>query len=99
MDAVWDGESGNYGARVTDLSEGGCYVDSLCEASVGEILTIKLQLPTGQWFELTGEVAHHTPPIGFGLRFINLTDEQLENLRALISSLRPRNGVGASLSS
>ena len=87
LDAVWDGKSGNYSARVTDLSEGGCYVDTLGEAIVGEMLTLKLNVPTGHWLELTGEVAHGSPPMGFGLRFIDLSDDQLEKLRALITQL------------
>src|ERR1700755_3098588 len=74
LDAVWEGKSGNHLARVTDLSEGGCYVDSLGEAQVSEVLTFKLQLPDGEWLELMGEVAHQSPPLGFGLRFIDLTD-------------------------
>jgi len=85
LDAVWDGKSGNYQARVTDLSEGGCYVDTMGEAHVGEVLVFKLQTPEGEWVELTGEVAHQTPPLGFGLRFINLTDEQHQKLLSLLN--------------
>jgi PilZ domain len=96
LDAVWDGKSGNYIARVTDLSEGGCYVDTLGEAHVGEIINFKLQLPTGD-LELTGEVAHETPPLGFGLRFVYLTDVQSEKLRLLISQIQhPHDPVSAS---
>lgn len=87
LDAVWDGKSGNYNARVTDLSEGGCYVDSLGGAHVGEILDFKLQMPNGDWLELTGEVAHHTPSLGFGMRFIDLTEAQRKMLLALIDHL------------
>ena len=82
LDAVWDGKSGNYQARVTDLSEGGCYVDTMGQAQVGEVLAFRLQLPDGEWLELTGEVAHQRPPLGFGLRFVNLTNEQHEKLRS-----------------
>src|SRR5262245_54425403 len=85
LDAVWDGKSGNYDARITDLSEGGCYVDTMGEAQVSEVITFKLQLPEGEWLELSGEVAHQTPPLGFGLRFVELTDEQRERLRLLLS--------------
>ena len=85
LDAVWDGKSGNYEARVTDLSEGGCYVDTMGAAQVGEVIIFKLRLPEGEWLELTGEVAHETPPLGFGLRFINLADKQHEKLRLLIT--------------
>ena len=84
LDAIWDGKSGNYSARVTDLSEGGCYVDSLGEAQIGEVLSFRLQLPDGEWLELTGKVAHQKPPLGFGLRFVELTDEQHERLRSLL---------------
>lgn len=97
LDAVWDGKSGNYDARVTDLSEGGCYVDTLGEAHVGEIISFRLQLSSGVWLELTGEVAHETPPLGFGLRFVYLSDDQLEKLRSLISDLQhPHDPVKAS---
>jgi len=99
LDAVWDGNSGNHPARVTDLSEGGCYVDSLGESQVGEILNIKLQLQTGDWLELSGEVAHQMPPLGFGVRFVDLTSEQLQNLRSLLTDLHDSGGeVSAILS-
>jgi hypothetical protein len=88
LDAVWDGKSGNYTARITDLSDGGCYMDSLSEVNIGELLTLKLNLPSGEWLELTGEVAHHTPPVGFGVRFVNLSAEQLESLRNFIEHLK-----------
>jgi Tfp pilus assembly protein PilZ len=92
LDAVWDGKSGNYTARVTDLSEGGCYVDTLGEAASGEILHFKLQLPDGNWLELAGKVAHTTPALGFGVRFVNPTDEQVEALRAVINLLQGPHG-------
>ena len=85
LDAVWDGNSGNHPARVTDLSEGGCYVDSLGESQVGEVLHLKLQLQNGDWLELSGEVAHQMSPMGFGVRFVDLTPEQLEKVRALLA--------------
>ena len=89
LDAVWNGKSGNYTARVTDLSEGGCYVDTMGEAQIGEVIVFKLQRPDGEWLELSGEVAHQTPPLGFGLRFVNLTDAQHEKLRSLLDHLQP----------
>ena len=91
LDAVWDGKSGNYSARVTDLSEGGCYVDSLGEAQIGEVIAFKLQLPNGEWIEFSGEVAHQSPPLGFGLRFVTLSDEQREKLHSLLDHLQPIN--------
>ena len=94
LDAVWDGKSGNYTARITDLSDGGCYMDSLGDVTMGELLNFKLHLPNGDWLELTGEVAHHTPPVGFGVRFLELSEEQLETLRAFIEYLKDPDEPG-----
>jgi hypothetical protein len=99
LDAVWDGNSGNHSARITDLSEGGCYVDSLGQAQVGEVLKVKLQFQNGGWLELTGEVAHQMPPLGFGVRFVNLAPEELEKLRSALADLKnPRDRISAILS-
>src|ERR671938_306800 len=84
LDAGWDGRSGRVNARVTDVSEGGCYVDTLGDAYIGEVLTIKLLLPNGDSLELSGEVAHHSPPMGFGLRFVNVSEQQREKLETLL---------------
>lgn len=93
LDAIWDGTSGNYTARITDLSDGGCYMDSLGDVSLGEPVNLKLQLPGGEWLELSGEVAHHTPPVGFGVRFLDLSDDQLKTLRAFIEYLKDPNAT------
>ena len=97
LEAVWDG-SGSRAARITDLSEGGCFVDTIGEAYAGEILTFHIQLPDGNWLDLTGEVAHQMRPVGFGLRFVDLSDEQREQLRQFIEYLKkPHEPVRAVL--
>jgi hypothetical protein len=97
LEAVWDGH-GNRPARITDLSEGGCFVDTSGEALVGELLTFQIQLPDGNWLELTGQVAHHMRPVGFGLRFVEMTDEQREQLLSFIEHLKkPHDQVRAVL--
>lgn len=95
LDAAW---TGNAPARITDLSEGGCFIDSLGEAEIGELLTVTMQLPNGSWLELTGEVAHQMRPVGFGLRFVDLSNQQLEELRSFITYLKgPHDPVAAVL--
>jgi hypothetical protein len=42
-------------------------------------------LQNGERLELSGEVAHQMPPMGFGVRFVNLNSEQLEKLRSLLT--------------
>lgn len=97
LEAVWDG-SGNRSARITDLSEGGCYVDTTGETSTGELLSFRVQLPDGNWLELTGEVAHQMRTVGFGLRFVEMSDEQREQLRQFLEYLKkPHEPVRAVL--
>jgi len=88
LDAIWDGARGNSQARITDLSEDGCYVDSISEAVTGEILHLKVQLLNGEWLDITGEVAHTFPQIGFGIRFVNVTMTQRQKLFALLEHLK-----------
>ena len=86
LETVWDGTSSRKClARITDLSEGGCFVDTTGEAQIGERLTVRIQLPDGGCLELTGEVAHESRPIGFGLRFVELSEEQAEQLRLFLA--------------
>ncbi|HEV2836602.1 MAG TPA: PilZ domain-containing protein [Pyrinomonadaceae bacterium] len=87
LDAIWDGSSSRP-ARITDLSESGCFVDAIGDSYHGERLTLKIQLPDGAWLELTAEVVHQMQPVGFGLRFVNLSDQQHEQLQAFIAYLK-----------
>jgi hypothetical protein len=87
LDATWDGSRGTYDARISDLSETGCYVDAINETLPGEILRLKVKLPSGDWLEVNGEVAHSFTSVGFGLRFVDLDSEQSAKLKALLKYL------------
>lgn len=92
LETIWDGTaSKKLSARITDLSEGGCFVDTTGEAHIGDRLTVRIQLPDRNFLELTGEVAHESRPIGFGLRFVDLSDEQREQLHSFLASLNEPN--------
>ena len=41
--------------RISDLSEGGCYVDSIAEVAVGQGIHLNV-LRDGEWFKLSGIV-------------------------------------------
>jgi len=85
LDAVWDGDSGGrHSARVTDLSEGGCYLDTVGEVMSGEIVAFRILLPDDEWLYLEGEVRHHRHGFGFGVQFVDLNEEQTENLAQLL---------------
>ena len=83
LDAMWDSSTEAHSARITDLSEGGCYLDSVGEVSRGEIVGFRVLLPDGDWLYLEGEVKHHSTE-GFGVQFVELNDEQTEKLQWLL---------------
>jgi len=84
LDAVWHGGEERHSARVTDLSEGGCYLDTVGEVMVGEIVAFRVLLPDDDWLYLEGEVRHHRQRMGFGVRFVDLNEEQTEKLLRLL---------------
>ena len=94
LDAVWDGETGRQTGRVKDLSEGGCYLDTVGEVMKGEIVAFRILLPDDDWLYLEGEVKHHRPGFGFGVQFVDLNEEQTEKLLMLLR-LAKESGPGA----
>ena len=85
LDAVWNqDDGGRHSARVTDLSEGGCYLDTVGEVMTGEIVGFRILLPEDDWLYLEGEVKHHRHGFGFGVQFVDLNDEQTEKLSLLL---------------
>jgi len=88
LDAVWHDETGRQSARVTDLSEGGCYLDTVGAVMKGEIVAFRILLPDDDWLYLEGEVKHHRQGVGFGVQFVDLNNEQLENLSLLLRFAR-----------
>jgi PilZ domain-containing protein len=80
LDAMWDSSTEAHSARITDLSEGGCFLDSVGEVRLGEIVGFRVLLPDDDWLYLEGEVRHYSAGTGFGVRFVELNDEQTEKL-------------------
>ena len=76
LEVRWEGGSGHHTARVSDLSLGGCYLDTLGQVEVGEIVGLELKLPDGSWLPLRGSVAFYQPGLGFSICFNFMTDEE-----------------------
>lgn len=79
IEAQWEGMSGRHNARITDISLGGCFLETLGHAALGEVIVFEIKIPGGKWLQLRGEVISYDPNIGFGLSFTYLTEEE-ENL-------------------
>jgi hypothetical protein len=83
LNAMWDSSTEAHSAQITNLSEGGCYLDSVGEVRRGEIVGFRVLLPDDDWLYLEGEVRHHSAE-GFGVQFIELNEEQTEKLLWLL---------------
>ena len=80
--------SGKREARISDISLGGCYVDSIATVAEGEPISLVISILTGESMRLTGEVAYLLPGFGFGIRFTDLTEERTDFLERFMPSNR-----------
>lgn len=76
--------SGSREARISDLSLGGCYVDSIVSVRLEENFKFTLLLPDGRREEMSGDVVYIHEGIGFGLRFNDLSDDQRMVIQQII---------------
>ena len=72
---VMESMSGRREARISDLSVGGCYIDSIADVNVGEEITFELRSHSAGPVQLQGRVVYVHPGNGFGLSFTSLSDE------------------------
>ena len=83
LTVLWQGLLTNNCALMTDVSPGGCYINSAGRVSLDEQIRVETIFLSHSHIHLEGSVAHREWPLGFGLRFANLTDEKA----ALISQV------------
>ena len=86
IEARWEGLSGEHKARVADLSIGGCFIDTLGKAQMGEFVAFAIKQPDGQWLQLRGQVASVDPQTGFSVAFTYLTEDEQKALARLIAA-------------
>ena len=78
--------SGKRSARISDISAGGCYIDTIAQVPVGEPLALLISRANGESMSFRGRVAYILDGFGFGVEFIDLTDEHRQFLAELLSS-------------
>jgi len=87
LDVVWQGSVGKHDARMSEISMDGCFIDTKVQGrSLGEIVEFKVHLPNGPWVSLEGELVVQDYPMGFGLRFRNLTEGDRSLLRQVVAA-------------
>ena len=78
--------SGKRSARISDISIGGCYIDTIAQIPVGEPLSLYIAATSGESMRFDGKVAYLLDGFGFGVEFVDLTDPQREFISGLVSA-------------
>ena len=63
-------------------------MDSVGEVRAGEIVGFRISMPDDDWLYLEGEVRHLSAGSGFGVKFVDLNEEQTEKLHWLLQLAR-----------
>ena len=85
LEVKWNGWDSSSPDVTSDVSLGGCYIESLNPVFVGEVLNLGLRLPTNETVLFRCEVRYHQPTIGFGIKFLELSVSQRAALMGLIA--------------
>jgi len=78
---------GTHDARMSEISMSGCYIDSKGQGrALGETVELKVHLPDGPWVSLQGELINEDYPMGFGLSFTNLSEEDRRLIAEVVAA-------------
>jgi hypothetical protein len=78
----------SFWGTVADLSEGGCYVEMPIPLEAGTKLRVGIWINQQKaWAE--AEVAHRTPGLGIGIKFNQISETDLQQIRAFLNTLGP----------
>lgn len=86
VEVRWASTASKYAARTTDISEGGCFIDTTGQVAVGETVDLKLGLPGGEWIEVQGLIMYELPRMGFGVHFTKISDTDRKRLETLLKT-------------
>jgi hypothetical protein len=90
LEARWESMSRRHEARVDDVSLGGCFVNTYAQVELGEQIDLEIQLPSGEWLSVRGQVASYHPGVGFGMSFSSLSAKETTRLEELMRTAKER---------
>ena len=87
IDVNWENPMGKRQARISDVSVSGCFLLSSGEVDDGQIVKVLFPLSNGRRALFWGKIVNHVFDVGFGLKFVAMTDIQESLLKRLIGKL------------
>lgn len=87
IDVDWENPVGRHRAKVSDVSLTGCFLLSSGEVDDGQIVKLYFPLSNDRKALFWGKIVNHVFDVGFGLKFVAVTDAQQSLLKRLIGNL------------
>jgi hypothetical protein len=72
-EVLLESAAGKRSSRISDISMGGCYIESINNFRQGEYISFDVRNTAGNNIRFGGNVAYVLDGMGFGLTFANLT--------------------------
>jgi PilZ domain len=88
IDIEWEGFVGKQTGTISDVSVTGCFVLCSGEVENGDYVKIHFPLTNGNTIVFQGEVCNHVFEIGFGIRFINLSEASSKYLSIRFATIK-----------
>jgi hypothetical protein len=76
LKARWEGLVGCYEGTLSDISAGGCFILSESQTALRELIRLEIELHTGEWVKVWGEVTNQFAGVGFGVRYTEFDEEE-----------------------
>lgn len=83
----WEGDLDQKEGTIEDLSVGGCFILTGHLVKRGELIRLEIE-PQTQSLVVWGEVIYQIEEMGFGLKFISITEEVKQQLAGLVRAAK-----------
>jgi hypothetical protein len=81
-------DGATFWATIADLSVGGCYVEMTIPLPPGTKVKVGIWIgETKSWAD--GEVTYSTPGFGTGMKFVRISEPDLERIRQFLATRAP----------
>lgn len=87
LEGQWNGASGTGTCRITDISLGGCFIQTLAMPAVGEDTTVTIHLGSHH-LALAGRIVYVEQGMGFSVQFRDVHRDHVEQLVELLKTLQ-----------
>jgi PilZ domain len=93
----WEGLLGCHEGTVSDISAGGCFILTESHTALRELIRLELELHTGSWVKIWGEVTNQFPGVGFGVRYTEVDEEDEDKFSLSLGQARLMKSAVAAL--